>query len=173
MFTGNFMFSLSSCGSEFAHSRFVSENIFTFLEFHAFSAICTKHKTTLDTFTFSQLPRNNAILSTDGEVTAVVFTCSFLRAAQNAKTNNPSTHTHVKLFEFSFSRDPLYAWTTKHSNTHIWIKMLFLDLQRGKINSANSVTSVMQDKFYFNLRSFLLIWKTLPLCRACFLLIWE
>ena len=109
MFTGNFMFSLLSCWSEFAHSRFVSENTFTFLEFHAFSAICTKHKTTLDTFTFSQLPRNNAVLSTDGEVTAVVFTCSFLRAAQNAKTNNPSTHTHVQLFEFSFFKVPVNA----------------------------------------------------------------
>ena len=133
MFTGNFMFSvfmLLSCWSEFAHSRFVSENTFTFLEFHAFSAICTKHKTTLDTFTFSQLPRNNAVLSTDGEVTAVVFTCSFLRAAQNAKTNNPSTHTHVKLFEFSFSRDPLNAWTTKHSKT--WIKNAFLVLAKVK-----------------------------------------
>ena len=133
MFTGNFMFSLLSCWSEFAHSRFVSENTFTFLEFHAFSAICTKHKTTIDTFTFSQLPRNNAVLSTDGEVTAVVFTCSFLRAAQNAKTNNPSTHTHthVKLFEFSFFRNPVNAWTTKHSNTHIWIKNAFLVLAKG------------------------------------------
>ena len=78
------------------------------MEFHAFSAICTKHKTTLDTFTFSQLPRNNAVLSTDGEVTAVVFTCSFLRAAQNAKTNNPSTHTHVKQFEFSIG-SPIHS----------------------------------------------------------------